>query len=689
MTSTVYVDFSQPAVNAAWLNDVNNLRYGGSTSTGSALLPFQPTATGAAVRTVGSKLQDFVNLTDFTGADPTGATDSTTAINNALAVGKPVYLSPGTWKFNANVAGQINLFGDSADVCTVLPFDTAIAAVTYRFAANGLAGSSIQRINFLSPGTKVGVGVTCSKTDPANYVSGDENVGGLRFYDCRFNGFDKGVQFPFGNILDTFYSCDMINNRYGIYCLNNKYGSDMHAGAKYFYSGSVRGNDVGLYIHNTVDGFGGIDFTGTIFEDNKINSYIYTISTRSPVVFRNVWNENSGSLLGGSTNVDQWTGTTKTTTSFVNRSWIFDGALSNYVFENVGVFSDVNLIATSSRVIANQCHAERFSGFQGGECSVADVNSQIIMVDPDTDGGVPVGPRCFVEGNFMARRLTLPADSVNRWALVRHRASRQPHLGGTGFIQRCTNKLVTTGLVVTGTLVPDGILHTQCNDFSVSSGTAGQFASVPDTTFTPPANSWTCVTLDVLWTAGVAPSFNYGNQSNSQLFQVATVPVIGEWYTIGAVAQLPSTPIGLFFAGNASSGAFRLSAVQGRTFGTREEAQSFLTSLSYAEVGNDFQTITYSASISVDAADGSVYSISATNGAAFTINAPTSAFPGQTIRYVIRNTSGTTLGTITWDAVFKMSSWTSPANGFSRSISFNYNGTNWVEVQRTTVDIPD
>jgi hypothetical protein len=40
-------------------------------------------------------------------------------------------------------------------------------------------------------------------------------------------------------------------------------------------------------------------------------------------------------------------------------------------------------------------------------------------------------------------------------------------------------------------------------------------------------------------------------------------------------------------------------------------------------------------------------------------------------------------------AVFKNSAWTSPATGYSRSIQFTYDGTNWVQDFQSTVDVPN
>lgn len=99
--------------------------------------------------------------------------------------------------------------------------------------------------------------------------------------------------------------------------------------------------------------------------------------------------------------------------------------------------------------------------------------------------------------------------------------------------------------------------------------------------------------------------------------------------------------------------------------------------------------VTYSASMTPDCSLGTEFDITATNGTAFTINAPASASDDMIRVFTIRNTSGGALGAVTWDAVFKMSAWTSPATANSRSITFKFNGTNWVQISQTGVDVPN
>jgi len=99
--------------------------------------------------------------------------------------------------------------------------------------------------------------------------------------------------------------------------------------------------------------------------------------------------------------------------------------------------------------------------------------------------------------------------------------------------------------------------------------------------------------------------------------------------------------------------------------------------------------ITYSAGIAFDVRLGDSFVITATNGTAFTINAPLNPTNGRVITVTISNASGGALGVITWNGVFKMPAFVNPANGNSRSVTFHYNGTNWVQRYQSAADVPN
>lgn len=98
--------------------------------------------------------------------------------------------------------------------------------------------------------------------------------------------------------------------------------------------------------------------------------------------------------------------------------------------------------------------------------------------------------------------------------------------------------------------------------------------------------------------------------------------------------------------------------------------------------------LAYSATIATDASLSHLFTIVATNTTAYTISNPTNPAAGQTITFDIKNSSGGTMGVITWGGSFLLAgAFTNPANGKRRTISFYYDGTNWVETNRAAADI--
>lgn len=96
----------------------------------------------------------------------------------------------------------------------------------------------------------------------------------------------------------------------------------------------------------------------------------------------------------------------------------------------------------------------------------------------------------------------------------------------------------------------------------------------------------------------------------------------------------------------------------------------------------------YSPSITLNRAGAQRHVLTVTNTTAFTIQAPSGTVgTGSPLWIVIKNNSGGSVGTITWDSVFKKASFTAPGNGAQRSILFYWNGTNWVEDVKTPADV--
>jgi hypothetical protein len=103
-------------------------------------------------------------------------------------------------------------------------------------------------------------------------------------------------------------------------------------------------------------------------------------------------------------------------------------------------------------------------------------------------------------------------------------------------------------------------------------------------------------------------------------------------------------------------------------------------------------TVTYSAAPVIDASLGNLFVMTITDAVALVVAAPTNppaAGQAQVIFFTVRNGSGGAHGALTWNAAFKTqaTAFSAVANGFSRTVCFRWNGTNWVEMWRTAADV--
>lgn len=118
-----------------------------------------------------------------------------------------------------------------------------------------------------------------------------------------------------------------------------------------------------------------------------------------------------------------------------------------------------------------------------------------------------------------------------------------------------------------------------------------------------------------------------------------------------------------------------------------------ISSSNFANIQYNFigiQAPTYGSSVNINAVLGDTVLIEATNGSSFTINAPTNPYAGRKLTIVVLNNSGGSLGTITWNAIYKMNAFSNPANQYLQSITFDYisNLGYWYEINRTSTQIP-
>lgn len=207
----------------------------------------------------------------------------------------------------------------------------------------------------------------------------------------------------------------------------------------------------------------------------------------------------------------------------------------------------------------------------------------------------------------------------------------------------------------------------------------------------------------------------YGNRSvavNSRIVDNSTGSMIWQWNAnIGQYAinnrfsvlnpSAGGAAIYDFYADTGQNNVAGMRALQEGTSGgiwelyTKRDGDTLAKALSVNSKGILVQYRNYNAqtvqpNVPVDVAAGTLVNINVTSTTAFQINSPTNdGAAGQLLTICVKNTSGGALLGVTWGSEYKLAAWTSPATGYSRSISFFYDGTNWIEYSRTTADIPN
>jgi hypothetical protein len=597
------IDVGEIAINAAdaelYTKDTaGNIRKFQNTTTGTAAgVQFTQAGSGAVQRTVESKLQDMVSVKDF-GAVGDGVADDTAAIQAAVDTGKKVYIPSGAYLCNVIINNKTIIEGDGSTATILTPFSVTTAALTYRsLAPYWTYHSEIKGIGFHGVGTKTGVGFTFAKTDPSLYATYDEYVNNVKFVGCRFYNLNKGVQFPFGNIGSEFYSCGFNTNKYGVYGINNKFGGDvMQPGCKYFYAGEFSANECAVYVHDTL-GLGAFAFRDTIFEFNLMAMYAFSSGTTptTPFLFDGAWLEGNGQLSPGAATVtiDNWSGSTQSTQTLTKRSFIFDGDVNRAEFRSCGIVGDIYLKGTNSSVFAKGCRAEGLTGFGGGVCTVeTPITSAIYAIDPFSSSTTLRGDSIITTGRVQLSNNTITADTnvaSGRWFTTEPRGAKLTSYGPTKVVAAPLNTAATTGFGtfnLTGTVVSDGRIYSQCNEFTRAAFAVNEFTRLasPDSAITTTAG-WYLFTLDMKVTAGNPIAYVW-DRANAKMAIGLQAPALNKWYTFAALAYSPGAQqLWLDFSGGTvtETCTWRISAYQMLRFDTQEQAQSFLVSGAFAE----------------------------------------------------------------------------------------------------------
>jgi hypothetical protein len=142
------------------VNDVNATAIGFSqlaASTGSSLVGFVQSGTGAVARTVQDKQRETVSVTDFAAdgvsgvkVDPTGVVDSVLGIQAAFNTASKVLIPSGSYKISASllIDGNLSVVGDGFNKSLLVPDSSVLEVVKVGSVTahqGELRGFSIQR----------------------------------------------------------------------------------------------------------------------------------------------------------------------------------------------------------------------------------------------------------------------------------------------------------------------------------------------------------------------------------------------------------------------------------------------------------------------------------------------------------------------------------------------------------------
>lgn len=161
-------------------------------STGSAIIGFIQSGTGAVARTAQAKMRDFVSVRDF-GAIGDGVTDDTGAFNAAIATGRNLYVPSGTY-----LLGDLDDLLDSQIIQGEGMFQNGSSSTVLKYSGSGtfITFSSRNVLRYLQ--------ILGPATDLITYAGaagvGVHSFGGYhRIEHCFIRGFAEGVRIDSAN----------------------------------------------------------------------------------------------------------------------------------------------------------------------------------------------------------------------------------------------------------------------------------------------------------------------------------------------------------------------------------------------------------------------------------------------------------------------------------------------------------
>lgn len=108
----------------------------------------------------------------------------------------------------------------------------------------------------------------------------------------------------------------------------------------------------------------------------------------------------------------------------------------------------------------------------------------------------------------------------------------------------------------------------------------------------------------------------------------------------------------------------------------------------FVDTATNLVELVAATNVAVDAISATAFRVEATSPMSVTVDEPTNPIVGRVLTFIVVNNSGGS-ATFAWDSKFDLAgTFTSPADGYQRTITFSFDGTEWIELMRASADIP-
>lgn len=198
---------------------------------------------GSVNRAINLKLAEIISVLDF-GADPTGATDSTAAMQAAHNTGKTIFYPAGTYKFTSITMSTGGIVGAGVPDTILAPYSSATStAITCSTTTNVQYGPTF--MNFLMQPTitkTAGAMIAISASGSGNYAG--TQIENVVMFQSIFNGITIDLD---ANWFVT--NCTFANISNACITIQNSNNPDSGGGSitnSVFKNGGTGGNMIGI-----------------------------------------------------------------------------------------------------------------------------------------------------------------------------------------------------------------------------------------------------------------------------------------------------------------------------------------------------------------------------------------------------------------------------------------------------------